>query len=185
MDIEFDSIQIGLENCDSYEIPRELVNGFYIDGVENGIWAHESGHAKHYYRCKSVAIRLKKAAGDILTINDTTFNDTTAEWYVPTPLFDNITNRPSTTHVSIYNKGKCLYYIAVPFNQSLFGNVSLNYYERISQTTRGDYIYTIKWSNIIGVNMLKLVRAKLRVIPLNVRMIWNIIVNLFCDFGTK
>lgn len=46
MDIEFDSIQIGLENCDSYEIPRELVNGFYIDGIEDGIWAHESGHAE-------------------------------------------------------------------------------------------------------------------------------------------
>ena len=42
MDIEFDCIRIGLENCDSYEIPRELVSGFYIDGIEHGIWAQRN-----------------------------------------------------------------------------------------------------------------------------------------------
>ena len=60
MDIEFDSIRIGLENCDSYEIPRELVSSFYIDGIEHGIWAHKSGCAEDYYRCKLVQIILKK-----------------------------------------------------------------------------------------------------------------------------
>ena len=177
MDIEFDSIRIGLENCDSYEIPRELVSSFYIDGIEHGIWAHKSGCAEDYYRCKLVQIILKKEAGDILTINDMKPNATTAKWYIPTPLFDAIRNEPSTTHVSIYNNGKCQYYIAVPFNGSMYGNLSLNYYEKISKTTRGEYIYTIQKSNILGINMLKLIRAKLLLLPLNIKMAWNMIEN--------
>ena len=177
MDIEFDCIRIGLENCDSYEIPRELVSGFYIGGIEHGIRAHKSGCAKDYYRCKLVQLVLKKEAGNILTINDMKPNATTAKWYIPTPLFDAIRNEPSTTHVSIYNNGKRQYYIAVPFNGSMYGNLSLNYYEKISKTTRGEYIYTIQKSNILGINMLKLIRAKLLLLPLNIKMVWNVVEN--------